>query len=277
MQENHFVSYTRQTSVALSLLKTDNTQFFPSERLLQKERTSGGHYRRALPQPPGRIKSAFSIIELLMVIAIVGLLAAITGPAISSLTNSNTLSQTFSDLAGLLEQARAYAVANNTYVWVSFHQQLASGSNASSVSVAVVASQDGTDPNINNNIPYAYGSVPAFPLILISKLHTFPHIQLEAAGVITASQIPSLPSVVPAVTSSSNGLNSNSFSIQLPGSSSSSSFSQGFQFTPDGEARVGFTPVNVIEFDLQPTQGNAQDVAVFRVNGITGQTSVYRP
>lgn len=63
-----------------------------------------------------RETSGFSLIELLVVVAILGLLLAATVPAIRSLTTGPSLSSASVTLKSALEQARARALSMNNYV-----------------------------------------------------------------------------------------------------------------------------------------------------------------
>ncbi len=221
-----------------------------------------------------------------MVISIIAILSAAGGPVISALTSSGSADQNISQLSGILEQAREYAVSQNTYVWVALHNSTAANG-TNQVSVAVVASTDGTDPaNLSGTSSwqtYSYGAVPATGLALISKVITLKQINIEEANQVTP---PSLPTLTPAVSSPANSINDSStnnstglFSIQIPGTSTAASFIPAVQFTPSGQARNSSSPVDVIDFDLQPQKGTVNDihnVAVLRMNGLTGETVIYR-
>jgi hypothetical protein len=77
-----------------------------------------------------------------------------------------------------------------------------------------------------------------------------------------------------------NSINSTgSFLVQIPGNSAQDTFVPAIQFTPSGQVRNGSSPIDVIDFDLQPQKGtvaDANNVAVFRLNGLTGEGVVYR-
>ncbi len=68
----------------------------------------------------------FTLVELLVVMSIIGMLALITLPALASLNNSGGMNRAVSGIPLLLDQARAYAMAHNTYVWVGFSSDTAS-------------------------------------------------------------------------------------------------------------------------------------------------------
>ena len=65
-------------------------------------------------------QAAFTVIELILVIAIIGLLTAISVPAIKGLTQSHTLNSASRQLMDDLALARQYAINNRSYVYVLF-------------------------------------------------------------------------------------------------------------------------------------------------------------
>src|SRR5207248_6792773 len=87
-----------------------------------------------------------------VVIAIIVLVAAFIAPALTSLKSSGDVTSTANGIRGILEEARTYAMANNTFVLVGFKEvdiskdPLASPQTAGigRIAVAVVASRDGT-------------------------------------------------------------------------------------------------------------------------------------
>lgn len=196
------------------------------------------------------------------------MVAGLAAPALTSMSQSSNVNTAISNVAGVLEQARQYAVAQNTYVWVAFHPQ----ANGASVDVAVLASKNGTDTNPWGN----YGDVPNANVDLIGKVRILPMFKFDEAGVYTTTQIPSLPEISPQITMANNSPASTAaFKIKVNGQSVE--FGRAIQFTPSGEARNAATPVNIIEFALAPTAGTTRNITVFRVNGFTGSTMVYRP
>ncbi|CAN5779038.1 hypothetical protein BH09VER1_BH09VER1_17520 [soil metagenome] len=210
----------------------------------------------------------FSLLELLVVTALMAIVAAFSIPALSGWADSATTNRAVSEVAGMLEQARQYAVSQNTYVWVVFNAQV--DNNVDILNVTAVASKDGTDPQ-------AYGAAPSGAFDLISRVRGFPHIQLKAAGDFTMAQIPNLPSTASLANAMATG---SAFSIKMPGTSSTGTFSQSICFTPSGQARNAAAPVDFIEFGLQPahttTTPNPRNIMAVRVNGLTGQSRVYR-
>jgi prepilin-type N-terminal cleavage/methylation domain-containing protein len=230
-------------------------------------------------------RRGFTLMEVLTVLTIMAVLAAVSLPAVSSFTSAGRTNQALASLAGEFAIAREYAVTQNTFVWVAF-SSWTNSTGQKELSVAVVGSQDGTDPASGSSgwTQFSYGTVPAQGLGLVSKIITIPQLELANAGSFTTTQIPSLPTVTPAVSSSSNSMPSSSssfFSMNVPGTGPQT-FTQAVEFLPDGEARNGAGTINVVEIDVQPLRGGSslpdnKNVAAVRINGLTCEATIYRP
>ncbi len=95
-------------------------------------------------------RRAFSLVELLTVIAIIAILVGLAVSSIPAIKGSGDIDQVASTVAGALEEARAYAMANDTYTWVGFFEEDGSvnptnppAAGQGRVLVAVVASATG--------------------------------------------------------------------------------------------------------------------------------------
>ena len=112
----------------------------------------------ALRRPP---TSGFTLVELIVVIGIIILLTALLTPAFTNLKSAGDVTSAAYTVKGVLEQARTYAMANNTYTWVGFYEEDASQSSTNPATpgvgrlvMSVVASKDGTtvySPNSTTN------------------------------------------------------------------------------------------------------------------------------
>jgi prepilin-type N-terminal cleavage/methylation domain-containing protein len=103
-----------------------------------------------------RRREAFTLIEMLVVMGIIALLMVLVAPAFTSLKSAGDVTGAAYTVKGVLDTARTYAKANNTYVFVGFAEvdssvdssvtpQVTTGSTPyGRVAVAVVASKDGT-------------------------------------------------------------------------------------------------------------------------------------
>src|SRR5439155_12784750 len=69
---------------------------------------------------------AFTLVELMVVIAIMVAVAAFIAPAFTSLKSAGDVTSAAYTIKGVLDQARTYAMANNTYTWVGFYEEDAS-------------------------------------------------------------------------------------------------------------------------------------------------------
>lgn len=63
-------------------------------------------------------EKGYTVLELMSVIAIVGILVALAVPSFSNVTKKNTITATTNELAGLLQYAKTMAVAHNNPVIV---------------------------------------------------------------------------------------------------------------------------------------------------------------
>ena len=100
--------------------------------------------------------NAFTLLELLIVIGIIGLLLVLIAPGFTSIKSGSDFSSAVNGIRDVLENARTYAKANRTYVFVGLAEADSSvGSGVTpqvttvatpygGVAVAVVASKDGT-------------------------------------------------------------------------------------------------------------------------------------
>ena len=105
---------------------------------------------------PLRESSAFTLVELMAVIGIIGLLAAVGVPALKGLTGSGGRKQALSQVMGALEIARNTAINNRTNAAVIFPDStFTSGDAYKYRSMAVVSYFDNTiATNTNSNIPF---------------------------------------------------------------------------------------------------------------------------
>lgn len=86
------------------------------------------------------------MIELLVVVAIVGLLAALSIPAFTSIGQARGVSEAAYQVAAAIEFARNEAISRQTFAWVGFQDQTNSGSR--DLWVGMVYSKDGSTTNM---------------------------------------------------------------------------------------------------------------------------------
>jgi prepilin-type N-terminal cleavage/methylation domain-containing protein len=205
---------------------------------------------------------AFSLIELLTVIAIVSILAAVSIPAITSLNRSGNINNTILKVSLQLEQARSYAMAHNTYVWVGFAQD----SNKATVSMAIMASKTGQKSDLTqpNNQQF------------LTKVQTFEQTGLTKASQ-WSSQLPDLATDGDDVTESLLG------SFQQTSGTKTYQFTKVMQFSPGGDVSIAKASgrSRSVQIGLQPLYGSTKkqeaNVAAFQVAGLSGQVNIFRP
>ena len=246
----------------------------------------------------GRV-SAFTLIELLIVVGIMGVLLVLIAPAFTSIKSGTDVTSAAYTIKGVLDTARTYAKANNTYTWVGFKEvdvsQAASVSPQMSgigrVAIAIVASKDGTrgyditNPSLSNPAWTNYNN--GTNLIAIGKLQYLDNVHL--AGTLTMAGNMARPNV------SSNyiigiapaSVTPFDWPLGTALSSGQYSFKQVISFDPQGVARIQYsTNADTIsaytEIGLQQTHGttvdtNSPNVAAIQLGGIGGSVTVYRP
>ena len=258
----------------------------------------------------------FTLVELLVVVAIMGILLVLVSLGFQSILGTAFDSE-ISDLSNTLVRARAYAMANNTYVFVGIEE--VDGSVASTttpqvagkgrIGVVVVATNDGskgydsTSVSTSTTIPTTTGT----SFIVVSPLRHFENMDiLDLTGTTTFATAPQPPTYsgftgscynlanpfkVGSSTGSSSSTSLTKFTWPLTGSQytfgpNASSPGSVIQFNPQGEASIytqkyGDTYLQWIELDLVPTHGNTvpgtvTNAAAILIDGASGAVTVYR-
>jgi len=237
------------------------------------------------------------------------LMMALVVPAFNGISGGTNFTEVSYDITGILDQARAYAMANRTYVYVGIGEFDVSQSSGAipqnpgkgRVAVAVVASKDGTQDFANAvtqqgldwQTNYGTPGQPGYDggnLIAISKLRHFENVHLASSLPIPSSG----PMERPAVTTSYT-LGDPTCVSQTPfawplGSSLNNGyqylFNKVIQFDPQGVARITYTNnsdtiTQWMEIDLQQTHGTVvftgSNVGAVQIDAMTGATRIYRP
>ncbi len=91
----------------------------------------------------GRRVSGFTLVEVLVVIAIIGMLTVMVAPALHSILASKSVEKAAADISGLFETARAEAMARRTYVHVAFGNA-ENDLRESEIRIGALAALDGT-------------------------------------------------------------------------------------------------------------------------------------
>lgn len=239
----------------------------------------------------------------MVTVAIMAAVMAMVAPAFTGIKNAGDITKAAYDVAGVFENARAYATANNTYVWVGFYEEDASKLSTVPATVgngrvvlSVVASKDGTlvyDPNSASNPTW----INPAQLIQVGKLVKIENAHLAALpiGNGTGATLDTRP-VVDTQNARYGEINAASsypatdakFRFFYPLSSVTNNnaqyqFSKTLRFNPRGEAVVNstYSPQTTLEVGLQPTHGTSVDaanhnVAAVQISGMLGNVKIYR-
>lgn len=210
---------------------------------------------------------AFSLLELLAVMAIVGLVVALAVPAIATIKGANDITTSSFRLSETLEQARTYAMANNTYVLVGLKpgpaQSIVNASPIEKLWVSVVAARDGTR------------SYAATNLNQVSRL-----VQLENVRFADAIN----PDPARPTDDVKNAPGGAVFGYPITGTSKYL-FDQVVEYTPQGIARI-YAPSPSLQrggllIRIEETQGDkatgADNYAQLQIDSLTGSIRVSRP
>jgi len=258
---------------------------------------------------------AFSLVELLVVVSILVAVMALLVPAFSGIKGGGDLTKAAYDITGTLDQARAYAMSNSTYVFVGFAEvdasvdssakpQVATGAAPyGRVAVAVVASKDGTkhyadavsQQGADWQANYGDSTKPEYKgahLVAISKLQHFENLHLSGTLPVPASGAMARPVVAtPYILGNADCSSQTPFtwplgSLLAVASGYQYRFDKVIQFDPQGVARIiygnnGDSITQWMEVALQQTHGNAvstgSNVAAIQIDAMTGATAIYRP
>jgi prepilin-type N-terminal cleavage/methylation domain-containing protein len=250
-----------------------------------------------LPKNRGRL--AFTLVELLVVIAIVTILAALSLTALSSLQDSSTITATAYNVSGILENARAYAMANNTYTWVGFYEEAPNTatisstvvavqppytqakSNVGQVLIGVMASLDGT-----RNFTTTSNLVAVQKLVVIHNLHITNLTNLPNNLTGNLATRPTATSFLDCESSVLNSTASLGFPVLF-----NYTFYKTICFSPRGEAEldtatspstVTTTLQHLIEIGLVSTHAgtvnaSGANLVAIQITGLGGAVKIYRP
>src|SRR4029077_642885 len=232
--------------------------------------------------------SAFTLIELLIVVGVIALLLALLAPAFTSLKSAGDVTSAAYTIKGVLDTARTYAQANNTYTWVGFYEEDVSQSSTNPatpgigrVVMSIVASKDGT--TVYN--PSNPGSIDATRLIQegeLVKIGNF-HLPIFNPGLSTGDTFDTRPWPSPAPTPANDSrfgeinlsgtqsapTTNTQFPFQYPVGSPAPqaqyTFQKTLQFSPRGESTINsglgvggvtYSVKPIVEIGLIQTHGD---------------------
>jgi len=252
--------------------------------------------------------SGFSLIELLTVLGVMSLIAAMSLPVVNSIKDSQNVSAATFSVASALQRARAYAMAHDTYVWVGFYEEAANTtaptnvapkySGAGQVVIGMAASVDGTQTAGSQTTGYL--QAPASPssqgVRPIEKLMKLENVHITDLGPPTGSgsalacrpngayEVMSSTGAYTVMSSEQYGIDSdNANKAAYPLVMDGYTFYKTVRFSPSGVAVINDSSAveRVGEIDLRPTHGtlintNTPNVAAIQFTGIGGAIQTYR-
>jgi len=225
---------------------------------------------------------SFTLIELVVVIAVIILLTVLLIPAFTSLKSAGDTTNAAYTIKGVLEQARTYAMANNTYTWVGFYEEDGSKSSTTPPTagngrlvLSAVASLDGS--NIYGSGTGAIDPTKLRQILKLVKIENV-HLPLFAIGSGTGATFDTRPALQNDPTAGYNysrfgELNNATpntapyttpynfqYPVGTPAPTAQYTFSKLLQCNPRGEFRVNgdsYDVRRVVEIGFVQTHGNA--------------------
>ena len=226
---------------------------------------------------------AFTLLELLVVIAIIAILTVLVAPAFTNIKSGNDVTTSAYKIKGLLAQARTYAQANNTYAWVGFYEEDGSVSSTNPATpgngrlvLSIVASKDGT--NIYGS---SSGTIDCtkltqitalvkidnvhLPLLAIGKeagdagtFDTRPALQFDPTAGYNYSRFGELNGTIPNTAPYTTPYNFQ-YPVGNPCPTAQYTFNKLLQFSPRGECRINgdsYQVRRVVEVGVIQTRGS---------------------
>jgi len=247
-----------------------------------------------------RKRSAFTLIELMIVVGIIAVLLVLIAPAFTYIKGGTDVTGAAYTIQGVLDTARTYAKANDTYTWVGFFEENVSQPSASPavggtgrVVVSIVASKNGTmiyDPTNLGQQNLTTSLVQVGKLTKIDNIHLWTHTDAPTGLGSTFDTRPNVSSTYCIGDASpTNSTTRFAYPVGSPAPTAQYTFVKAVQFNPRGEARINNGTINsgtevfplqtAAEVALQPTHGTTVDsinpVAI-QFTGIGGNVRIYR-
>jgi prepilin-type N-terminal cleavage/methylation domain-containing protein len=248
--------------------------------------------------------SAFTLLELLIVVGIIGLLLALIAPAFTSIKDGWGVTSASYTIKGVLDTARTYAKANNTYTWVGLFEEDASQPSTNPATpgpgrlvMSIVASKDGSiiyDPTNLGQQDLTTSLIQVGKLVKIDNVHLWTHTDSPSG---TGSTFPTRRNVAGTYcigdTTPANSTTPFGYPVGNPAPTAQYTFVKAIQFTPRGEARVNNSTVNangaerfplqtLVEIGVEPTHGPSVpgsipgNVFAVQFTGIGSNVGIYR-
>jgi prepilin-type N-terminal cleavage/methylation domain-containing protein len=217
----------------------------------------------------------FTFIELLTVIAIISIMSVLAFAAFNSVKKAGDVSGASATISGVLEQARAYAMANNTFVFVGIEetnintpstQPQTAGTGR--VAVQAFSSNDGTANSAQANL------TAIAKIQILNNIHLLPALALTT-GNFSQRATAGVDNVASGFPTPVNTIVSGNFT-----------FSQIIAFNAQGLVSIptaaSTSGLQYVEYDLEPTNGTTlpaatTNAAAIQVDTTMGAVNVFRP
>lgn len=243
------------------------------------------------PQRPtlNSVRAGFTLLELLIVVGIIAVLLVLIAPAFTSLKSAGDVTNAAYTIKGVLETARTYAKANNTYTWVGFFEEDVTQASTTPPTpgigrlvMSIVASKDGS-----NVYGSGTGTIDPTKLVQVGKLLKIDNIHLPLFAVCASSCTgDTFDTRPPLQNDPTAGYNYSRFGelnaaqpntapyttpynfqypVGNPAPAAQYTFSKLLQFNPRGESRVNgnsYDVRRVVEIGVVQTHGNGTPVPV---------------
>jgi prepilin-type N-terminal cleavage/methylation domain-containing protein len=218
---------------------------------------------------PSSRSSGFSLVELLVVLAIIALMTALLSPALSSLSQSQNFSANVAEISNLIKQAKANAMAQNTFVWLGFASSTSNGSPL--IAISAVAGTGGLSTDLANG-----NTAPVMKPLVLRNVQIVSSVGLNFSATLNN----------PAVYNTTNNTDllsftptpSVSFSQSVAGQTTT--FTPVIIFTPDGEATLETPtqPFQCIGIGLKagPLAAVNAQVAAIQISGLSAEPTLFR-
>jgi prepilin-type N-terminal cleavage/methylation domain-containing protein len=205
-----------------------------------------------------RLRNGFSLVELLVVVAIIGLLAGFAIPAFNSIGQARGVAEAAHQVAAAVELARSEAIARRTYVWLGLQAETNSGNK--DLRLGIVYSKDGSSTNTN-----ATNLQPVGRSLLIQRV-----------GLVDSENV---PETARELADFSRGVE---FEI---GQAARFTDRRSITFTPFGEVMTEPTPASTNAFDpllaiglatARGIQTDSSNIVSVAIDGSVGIPTIYR-
>src|SRR6266446_4037817 len=238
----------------------------------------------------------------MVVMGIIAVLLALMAPAFTTIKSGADATSAAYTVKGVLDQARTYAMANNTYTWVGFYEEdVSTGSTnpatagAGRIVASIVASKDATEVYTSVSSPAADMDPNGTRLSQVGKLIKLDnmHLRTFANGTGTGDTFltrPAIPGGLPdnakiGDTSPPDSLRYFHYPATVTEGAAQYFFRKMIQFSPRGECRPqndNYEMRAVMEVGFQPVRGTAvasvddnKDCAV-QLTGFGGNVEIYQ-